>query len=281
MTSHPSLRRTTAAAFACLALAIPLAAQPATAQLPTSPRGTTAKPAAKPTIVLVHGAFADASGWNDVIARLQAKGYPTYAPPNPLRGLTSDAEYLRSFLSTISGPIVLVAHSYGGAVITNAATGNANVKALVYVAAYARAEGETVAAANELGGEHTDLLDHIVVRPFPGAAEGDADVYVDPAAFRGIFAQDLPRRQTAVMAATQRPGAFAALVTPSGEPAWESIPSWYLVARQDHLIPPVAERAMAARAGARTQTVDSSHVAMMSHPGLVTGMVLRAVKATD
>ena len=115
-----------------------------------------------------------------------------YAPPNPLRGLTTDAEYLATFLSTIEGPIVLVGHSYGGAVITQAATGNENVRALVYVAAYALAEGENVAAANELGGGHSDLLNHIVVRPYPGAPEGDGDVYVDPAAFRSIFAQDLP-----------------------------------------------------------------------------------------
>lgn len=232
--------------------------------------------AAKPTIVLVHGAFADASGWNDVIIRLQKRGYTVLAPPNPLRGLTSDAAYLAAFLATVPGPIVLVGHSYGGAVITNAARENPNVEALVYVAAYALAEGETVAAANELGGGSTDLLDHVIIRPFPGAAEGDADVYVEPRAFRRIFAQDLPRRLTAAMAAGQRPGAFAALITPSGAPAWADVPSWYLVSADDNLIPPQAQRAMARRAGARTSEVDSSHVSMMSHPRRVTRLIVTA-----
>ncbi len=240
-----------------------------------------AKPTVKPTVVLVHGAFADASGWNDVTTKLVAKGYTVFAPPNPLRGLTSDAEYLATFLSTIEGPVVLVGHSYGGAVITNAATGNPNVKALVYVAAYALAQGENVAAANELGGGHSNLLDHIVVRPYPGAPAGDGDVYVDPASFRSIFAQDLPRAQTVAMAAGQRPGTFGALVTPSSVPAWKTIPSWYLRAGEDHLIPPVAQAAMAKRAGAWTRTIRSSHVAMMSRPGATANIILRAVHATD
>jgi len=235
----------------------------------------------KPTVVLVHGAFADASGWNDVATLLIADGYPVYAPPNPLRGLTTDAQYLATFLSTIEGPIVLVGHSYGGAVITQAATGNENVRALVYVAAYALAEGENVAAANELGGGHSDLLNHIVVRPYPGAPNGDGDVYVDPAAFRSIFAQDLPPSQTAAMAAGQRPATFGALVTPSGVPAWETIPSWYLRAGEDRLIPPAAQAAMAERAGAWTRTIRSSHVAMMSHPVATASIIIRAVRSTD
>jgi pimeloyl-ACP methyl ester carboxylesterase len=245
------------------------------------PTNTGADQGKKPTVVLVHGAFADASGWNDVTTRLVADGYTVYAPPNPLRGLTSDAEYLRTFLTTIEGPVVLVGHSYGGAVITNAATGNENIKALVYVAAYALAEGETVAAANELGGGHTDLLDHVIVRPYPGAPEGDGDVYVDPSAFRSIFAQDLPRSQTTAMAAGQRPGTFGALITPSGSPAWQSIPSWYLRAGDDHLIPPAAQAVMATRANAWTRTISSSHVAMMSNPGATTKIILRAIHATD
>ena len=122
----------------------------------------------KPTVVLVHGAFADSSGWSDVATRLIREGYPVIAFSNPLRGPTSDGAYLRDFLSTITGPVVLVGHSYGGAVITNAATGNPNVRSLVYVAAYALAEGESVAAANALGGGHTEVTDHLVLRPFPG-----------------------------------------------------------------------------------------------------------------
>lgn len=253
-------------ALALVALA-PLAAVP-----------THAAPAAKPTIVLVHGAFADSSGWQAVSDRLSDRGYPVIAFSNPLRGPISDAEYLRQFLTTVEGPVVLVGHSYGGAVITNAATGNENVKSLVYVAAYAPAEGESVADANALGGGHTDVIDHLVIRPFPGAAEGDADAYIDPAWFHRLFAQDLPKKTTRFMAATQRPGALAALVSPSGPPAWEDIPSWYLVAKQDRIIPPEAERAMAERAGATTVEIDSSHVAMMSRPGKVTGIILQAAR---
>ena len=151
---------------------------------PPPPPGDTdqqGKPAAKPTIVLVHGAFADSSGWNAVAGRLLKDGYPVLAFSNPLRGPTSDARVPAPVPDHHHGPVVLVGHSYGGAVITNAATGNPNVKSLVYVAAYALAEGESVAAANALGGGHTDVTDHLVVRPYPGAPAGDADAYIDPA----------------------------------------------------------------------------------------------------
>ena len=239
--------------------------------------GQAARPSpAKPTIVLVHGAFADSSGWNTVAGQLLAGGYQVIAFSNPLRNPQADGEYLRQFLATIGGPIVLVGHSYGGAVITNGATGNPNVKALVYVAAYALDEGESVSAANALGGGHTDVTNHLVVRPYPGAPSGDADAYIDPAFFPELFAQDLPRSTARVMAATQRPGAFGALVTPSGPAAWKDIPSLYLVSRQDRIIPPEAERAMALRAGATTVEIDSSHVPMMSHPGAVTKLIIRA-----
>jgi pimeloyl-ACP methyl ester carboxylesterase len=250
----------------------------ASAQSPQSAPAGTGSGTAKPTVVLVHGAFADSSGWNIVAGRLIGDGYPVIAFSNPLRGPAADAEYLRLFLSTIGGPIVLVGHSYGGAVITNAATGNANVKSLVYVAAYAPAAGESVAAANTLGGGHTDVIDHLVIRPFPGAAAGDADAYIDPAYFPTLFAQDLPKSTTRVMAATQRPGALAALLAPSGAPAWEEIPSWFLVARQDRIIPPEAERAMAQRAGSTTVEIDSSHVAMMSHPTAVVSLIKAAAR---
>jgi pimeloyl-ACP methyl ester carboxylesterase len=232
----------------------------------------------KPTVVLVHGAFADSSGWNEVTERLQKRGYTVLAASNPLRGLITDAEYVKSILATIEGPIVLVGHSYGGAVITNAATGNANVQSLVYVAGYALAEGERLVDANALGGGHTDLADHLVIRPYPGAPEGDADGYIDPAYFHELFAADLPPKLTAVMAASQRPAALQALFTPSGEPAWATIPTWYVVASQDHTIPPEAERAMAERAGATTVEIDSSHVVMMSHPGEVTEVILDAAE---
>ena len=231
-----------------------------------------------PTVVLVHGAFADSSGWSDVTGRLMNAGYPVVAFSNPLRGPTSDGEYLRSFLATIEGPIVLVGHSYGGVVISNAATGNENVQSLVFIAAYAPDEGESVADANHLGDGHTVVTDHLVVRPFPGASGGDADAYIDPAWFHELFAQDLPRTTTRVMAATQRPGALAALVTPSGPPAWAEIPSWYMVASQDRIIPPEAERAMAERAGSTVVEINSSHVAMMSHPAAVTRLIQQAAR---
>jgi len=235
----------------------------------------------KPTVVLVHGAFADASGWSAVQLRLQARGYTVYAPANPLRGIEHDAETLRLFLDTLTGPVVLVGHSYGGAVITNAATGDPDVQALVYVAAYAPAEGESLVQANELGGGHTDIADHLVLRPYPGAPEGDADGYIDPAFFRELFAADLPRHVTEPMAYSQRPAAVSTLFTPSGAPAWAEIPSWYLVAGRDKTIPPEAERAMAKRAGAVTREVRTSHVPMMSRPDVVTDVVLDAVRATS
>ena len=239
----------------------------------------------KPTIVFVHGAFADASGFAESIQTLQRFGYPVLAPPNPLRGLDQDAATVRSFLSTIAGPIILVGHSYGGAVITNAATGNTNVKALVYIAAFALDEGESLAAATQLGGGHSDLLANVEFRPIPGVnpaapPDGDLDAYIKPAAFRAVFAADVPAATAAVMAATQRPGTLSSLLGASGAPAWKTIPSWYLVASGDKVIPPEAERAMAARAHARTIEIRSSHVAMVSHPGAVTALVLSAVAAT-
>ena len=235
-------------------------------------------PSPKPTIVLVHGAFADSSGWNQVTERLQKRGYTVLAASNPLRGLTADAEYVKSILATIEGPIVLVGHSYGGAVITNAATGNPNVVSLVYVAAYALDAGERLIDANALGGGHSDLADHLVIRPYPGAPEGDADGYIDPAFFRELFAADLPKKDAAVLAASQRPAALQALFTPSGEPAWKTIPSWFVVASQDNTIPPEAEREMAARAGSETIEISSSHVVMMSHPGEVADVILDAAQ---
>ena len=197
-----------------LALAGAAAFAAVTVGLPARRDGGPSPARPKPTVVLVHGAFADASGWNDVTERLQKRGYTVLAAANPLRGLASDAEYVKSILSTIEGPIVLVGHSYGGAVITNAATGNPNVEALVYVAAYALDAGERLIDANALGGGHTDLADHLVIRPYPGAPEGDADGYIDPAFFHELFADDLPdeanRRDGGVTAARCPVGAVHA-----------------------------------------------------------------------
>ncbi|WP_238017256.1 alpha/beta hydrolase [Dactylosporangium sp. AC04546] len=263
----PTTRRTLIAGSAAVATGALLAA-PGTA-------AAAAKPApAKPTIVLVHGAFADASGWNDVVRILQCDGYTVFAPANPLRSVAGDSAYLASFLATISGPIVLAAHSYGGMVITNAATGNPNVRALVYVAAFAPDAGETLQGlqlrypGSKLGEDALDFRPH-----------GDsADGYVKPAFFRDVFAGDLPRATTDVMAATQRPGDVHTLLEPSGVPAWKTIPSWYLVARNDNLIPAAAQRFMAQRARARTTEVGASHVAMISQPRATADVVRHAAR---
>jgi pimeloyl-ACP methyl ester carboxylesterase len=234
---------------------------------------------AKPVIVLVHGAFADASGWSDVFHSLSATGYQVYAPANPLRGVASDGEYIRSFISTIEGPVVLAGHSYGGCVITNASAGLPMVKSLVYIAAYAPDEGETLTDAGTLGGGSTDLTKHLVLLPYPGAPEGDADGYIDPEYFHELFCADVDAGLARFMAAGQRGVAVSGLVTPSGVPGWRTIPSWYMVAVNDATIPPEAERAMASRAGARTVEVASSHAAMISHPRDVTELIVAAAEA--
>jgi pimeloyl-ACP methyl ester carboxylesterase len=235
--------------------------------------------AAKPTVVLVHGAWADSSGWGGVIARLQRAGYPVIAPANPLRGLASDSAYLASVVASISGPVVLVGHSYGGAVITDAAAAGSNVKALVYIAGFALDQNESVLQmASRFPG--SSLPTAISPVPFP-LADGTTgtDVYIAPAKFRDVFAADVPATQAAVLAATQRPVAQTALLEPSTAPAWATIPSWYLVAKQDHAIPPAAERFMAKRAHARTVEIASSHAAMVSHPAEVTQLIVKAATA--
>jgi pimeloyl-ACP methyl ester carboxylesterase len=234
----------------------------------------------KPTVVLIHGAFADASGWAGVEQRLQRRGYTVLAPANPLRGVASDSAYIASVLATISGPIVLVGHSYGGEVITNAATGNPNVKALVYIAAFAPDKGETSGLlANTFPGSGLTPA-NLVFRPYPLADRTTGtDGYINPAVFRDVFCADVPANTAATMGASQRPAELATLGQPSGVPAWKTIPSWYLVAEQDHAIPPAAERFMAHRMGAHTVEIDSSHVAMISHPATVTALILDAAKS--
>jgi pimeloyl-ACP methyl ester carboxylesterase len=253
----------------------------------TAPTVANAAPAgrhhdsAKPTVVLVHGAFADASGWAGVITRLEDRGYPVIAPANPLRGVASDSAYIASVLATIPGPIILVGHSYGGEVITNAALGNPNVKALVYIAAFAPDNGETSGglAAMFPGSELTPA--NLVFRPYrTSPTETGTDAYINPTVFHAVFCADLARRTATVMAASQRPASLATLGEASGEPAWKTIPSWYLVASQDKAIPPAAERFMAKRMGAHTIEIRSSHVAMISHPGVVTGLITDAARST-
>ncbi|WP_329530491.1 alpha/beta hydrolase [Streptomyces sp. NBC_01450] len=237
----------------------------------------------RPTIVFVHGAFADSTGWDAEISRLQRLGYPVLAASDPLRGLTGDADYVRSILATISGPIVLVGHSYGGAVITNAARGVANVQALVYVGAFVPDKGESIATVLDpntypgslLGAATTD------VRQFPNpAAPGgtDADVYIKSADFRSVFAADVRAGTAARMAATQRPLSLTAETEPSGSPAWKTVPSWDLITLNDKAVPPAGQRFMAQRAHAHIETVNSSHAVMVSHPDAVVRIVLEAVE---
>jgi pimeloyl-ACP methyl ester carboxylesterase len=240
--------------------------------LPIASASAAAAPA-KPTVVLVHGAWADASGWNDVAHSLQGKGYDVIAPANPLRGVPTDAAYLKTVLASIKGPIVLVGHSYGGMVMTNAATGNANVKALVYIAAFAPDQGETAGGIEQINPGSQAAGANLTIRPFDG---GGKDVYITPADFHHVFCQDVPARQSALMAAEQRPLSLSAFADVSGVPAWKTIPSWYMVASHDRAIPPATERFMAKRMKATTVEVDSSHVAMISHPAAVTKLVLRA-----
>src|SRR3954447_2768095 len=236
------------------------------------PRGAAAAPAPKPTIVLVHGSYADASSWSAVIPALQKRGYRVIATANPLRGLPEDSASLANTLTQIKGPIVLVGHSYGGMVISNAATGNPNVKALVYIAAFAPRQGETL----------QQLISHA-----PGSLLApsalDVDTYrtpdgrllpeatVKPQLFHKILAGDLPVAATDVAAASQRPTALSTLTDPAGPPAWTTIPSWYLVTGADKAVGTANERFMARRMHATTVEVKgASHIVMLSQPDKVT-----------
>jgi pimeloyl-ACP methyl ester carboxylesterase len=241
------------------------------------PSGSSAQPRPRPTIVLVHGAWDNASSWDGVAGRLRDRGYSVGIPTNALRSLRGDTAAIAEVLARISGPIVLVGHSYGGAVITDASAGNPNIAALVYINAYALDAGETAMQANSLGGAPpTPLLTSL--KPIP-MANGTVEVYIDPAKYHHVFAQDLSYRDTTVMATAQRPAALAALTDPSTTPGWKTIPTWYLASSHDRTISPVAELAMARRAHAHTVEIDSSHVAMISHPKAVTRLILAAARA--
>ena len=232
----------------------------------------------KPTIVLVHGAFADASGFGALTDRLQDRGYTVISPANPLRGPASDGAYVASVMKTIDGPIVLVAHSYGGAVITLAANQVANVKALVYLNALAMDAGESNLQIIERFPNR--FPDALVPRPFPlpDGTQG-ADLYVDTARFHSLFAADVSARTAARMASAQRPLSFAGAQEKVGEPAWKNIESWYLIGRQDEVINPTAQRFMAKRAKAHTVEINSSHVSYISHPDQVTTLIQRAARS--
>jgi pimeloyl-ACP methyl ester carboxylesterase len=233
----------------------------ASASSPTGP---------KLTVVLVHGAWADSSGWSEVIERLQKDGYRVLAPANPLRSLDGDSAYLASFLAQEQGPFVLVGHSYGGAVITNAAAGNTNVQGLVYINGFVPDVGEDML---HLAGEGSLIPSSIEFKGFPPFGATDVDVYIKPENFRETFAADVPRRDAAVMAVTQRPLALAAAAGQTTAAAWKTIPSWYLLGRQDRAITPAAQRFMANRAGAQVSEINSSHASMVSHPGPVVDLI--------
>jgi pimeloyl-ACP methyl ester carboxylesterase len=239
----------------------------------------------KPTIVLVHGAWADSSSWSGEVARLQRDGYPVVAAPNPLRGLSNDSATLADFLSKISGPVVLVGHSYGGAVISDAATGNANVKALVYVDAYIPAANENIgtlsSAASALAPAQTDPTSVFKLVPYPGAPDGVLDTYLLPDVFFNDFAPDVPHSLAAVLEADQSPTSLVAIGEPSSTPAWLTIPSWDVIGTQDKIIPEAAQLFMANRAHAHITFVNSSHVSLISHPDVVTSVIESAARASS
>jgi len=231
------------------------------------------------TVVLVHGAFADASSWNGVITRLQGKGVPVTAPPNLLRGISADTAYIASTLEQIEGPVLAVGHSYGGAVITNAATNAKNVVGLVYVAAFAPDEGETLGAV-EGGSKDSVLNSALVPRTYPNASGGSAtEFYIDPPKAREAFAGDLSDQEAALIAATQRPISELAFSEPNGPPAWKDLPSWAVVATGDKAAGTDVVRSMAERAGAKITELEGSHVIMVSQPEAVTNVILEAVAA--
>jgi pimeloyl-ACP methyl ester carboxylesterase len=235
---------------------------------------------ARPTVVLVHGAWADTSSWSSEVATLRAAGYDARAIANPLQDLTTDSEYVADYLKTIHGPIVLVGHSYGGAVITNAAAGIANVKALVYVDAAAPAPGET---NGQLSGA-TSILSKdtpaqlFTATPYPGAPGGQEELYLNEDIFVRNFANDLPAREAEVLWASQRGASTAAFDTPSKAAAWKTIPSWYFISTGDQIITPASELMMAHRAHSHiTVFHGGSHLTLISHPDAVTAVIGSAI----
>lgn len=239
--------------------------------------GGAAAETAKPTVVLVHGAFADSSSWNGVIARLERDGFRVIAAANPLRGVESDAAAVSTVVQSAPGRVVLVGHSYGGPVITAAANSGAKVKALVYVAGFLPEAGESslTLSGKFPGGTLGDALTPVAL---PG---GGRDLYIQPAKFHAQFAADVPAAQAALMAATQRPVTEAALSEPSREAAWKRLPSYVIYGSDDRNIPAAAMAFMAERAQARRTVVlkGASHALMVSHPDQVAALIEEAAEA--
>ncbi len=234
----------------------------------------------EPTVVLVHGAFADGSSWNGVIERLHERGVRAIAVANPLRGITSDSRYLAALLEQVPGPVVAVGHSYGGAIISNAAAEADNVVGLVFVAAFAPEDGETLAAAGE-GSRDSVLNTALIPQQYPGEGDGESETefVIDADKLHEAFAADLPVEQAALMAANQRPVAERGFTEPSGPPAWRRVPSWAVVATGDRAAGADVVRSMAERANMPITEVEGSHVIMISQPDAVAEVILQAVAA--
>jgi pimeloyl-ACP methyl ester carboxylesterase len=268
-------RRQVLAAGATAIVSIGLLVASATSSASAHPRPSPPKP----TVVLVHGAWADSSSWDGVVARLRRDGYPVDVFPNPLRSLTTDSGYLREYLSAITGPIVLVGHSYGGAVVTDAATGNPNVKELVYIDAFAPDQGQTV---QSLVGPTSVVANPDPTQVFsivPAGTSPTPDLYILPSVFVSSVANDINPARARVLAATQRPITEGALGEASTAPAWKTIPSWYEVGTIDKVIPPSAQLAMAKTAHAHVVEVRSSHLPMISQPAAGTRTIEGAAAA--
>jgi pimeloyl-ACP methyl ester carboxylesterase len=234
----------------------------------------------KPTVVFVHGAWADNSGWDGSIRTLRGQGFRAVGAANPLRDLRSDAAYVAALLRSIEGPIVMVGHSYGGAVISNAATGNDQVTALVYINGWVPDEGESLIQLAELN-EGSLIPDSLQPVPHKNADGSDVvDLYLDQEKFRAAFAGDVDPETAQVMAVTQRPFTETAFGAPSGPVAWRSMPSWYLLGTEDKAIPPATQRYMAERAKASIVDIPASHASMVSQPAAVSDLILTAVNAT-
>jgi pimeloyl-ACP methyl ester carboxylesterase len=233
-----------------------------------------------PAVVLVHGAFADASSWASVITRLIGARVSAEAVPNPLRSLTGDGEYLANILGQIEGPVVLVGQQYGGAVSVHASSRATNVRALVLVASYGLEKGESI-AGSAAAFPHVALKDHLKRRTFSTGDRTGAELYIEPEHFHHVFAADLPEERAAVMAVSQRPATETAFAEPLAvEPRWGTIPCWCVVAGADRCIHPDAERAAARRMGARvTEIANGSHAIALSRPDAVAEVILEAVAA--
>jgi pimeloyl-ACP methyl ester carboxylesterase len=239
----------------------------------------------RPTIVLVHGAWADGSSWNAVSTELQAQGFTVLTPTNLLRGVEGDAAYVASFLTQrTTGPVGLVGHSYGGVVITNAGARGGDVRALVYVDAFIPDEGETTFQILGGSGSAFDVPDPNAVfdiAGYPGAPEGDAEAFLKPATVHEAFAQDLPEADRWLIAASQRPITLSANTAGTQATAWKTIPSWVVVGTEDKVIPPDTQRRMAERARATVSEVAGSHVSMVSQPQASIAAILAAVAAVE